>query len=543
MHEKLMARARQTASGIALSWEHTSLTWRELLAQAVGFAELLRQTDVRPGDLVAVWGNSAAFHVVSLLGCGIAETVQMPLNPRWPITFLSDVVSRASVLMTDGRLRWPKGTTPPTTVSWSGRPTGKPVDMDPLRSEAHENSVVAVNWSRGTVGAAPKACLLTHKMILANAASLAEVMELEPGHPVAHLIPGWQHPHELIGKGLVTGSSSLILDFPYPRTALSLLVRYGARWVVAAPRLMESILPFGNRVRSAFHDVDAVLLFGDYPRPQTLGRLETLAKVRIFNGWGSAETSGIALLGRVSAKNADNCGTPCPGYEASVQSKAGGKEGELLIRGDGVALRYLDKTPVVGPEGWFASGDLVRICKDNTLRVLGKPDEAVVRGGKRVPLSQIEAGIARVPGVGDVAAISCSVDDGQVTLFVEPAEDTVELPALSRKVRQVFGESEHPEVRFLFSLPRLPDGRVDRVSLAEGKTIDMSLESLDRAILDLLNRRAATIAARTTIDTRPLSEDEAVLRSVVGHNRGPLYDDSVEEIFRCIIDHCRRRRR
>lgn len=542
MHEKLMARARQRASGIALSWEHTSLTWRELLTEATGFAGVLRHADVGPGDLVAVWGNSAAFHAVSLLGCGIMEAVQMPLNPRWPITFLSDVVSKASVLITDGRLRWPKIATPTTIASWSGRPHRKPIDVDPLLSEANENTVVAVNWSRGSVGAVPKACLLTHKMIIANAASLAEVMELEPDHTVAHLIPGWQHPHELIGKGLVSGSSSLILDFPYPRTALSLLVRYGARWVVAAPRVMESILPFGERVRSAFHDVDAVLLFGDYPRPQTLGRLESLAGVRVFNGWGSAETSGIALLGRVSAKNADNCGTPCPGYEASVQSKSGSKEGELLVRGNGVAMRYLDKTPIVGAEGWFASGDLVRICKDNTLRVLGKPDEAVVRGGKRVPLSQIEAGIARVPGVGDVAAIPRSADGGTITLFVEPAEDTVELPALSRKVRQVFGESEHPEVRFLFSMPRLPDGRVDKISLAEGRITDESLESLDRAILDLLNRRAATIAARTSGDTRPLSEDEAVLRGVVGHNRGPLYDDSVEEIFRCILDHCRRRR-
>jgi acyl-CoA synthetase (AMP-forming)/AMP-acid ligase II len=542
IHGNLAARARQTASGIALSWEHTSLTWRELLAEAVEVAQLLRRADVSPGDFVAVWGNSAVFHVVTLLGCGIVEAVQMPLNPRWSVTFLSDVASKASVLITDGRLSWPEAVKVPTTRSWSGQSPGTRRDVVLPPSEANENTVVAVNWSRGSVGAAPKGCLLTHKMILTNATSLASVMELKPNDSVAHLIPGWQHPHELIGKGLVNGSQSLILDFPYPRTALSLLARYGARWVIAAPRLIESILPFGQRVRSAFEEVDAVLLFGHYPRPQILARLEALARVRVFNGWGSSETSGIALAGRVSPKNPDNCGTPCPGYEASVQSNSGAKEGTLLIRGEGVALRYLDKTSVVDTGGWFASGDLVRLCRDNTLRVLGKPDEAVVRGGKRVPVSQIEAEIARVPGIGDVAAIPRSVDSGTMTLFIEPAEDTVELEVLSRKVRQVFGESEHPRVQFLFSLPRLPDGRVDTLSLAEGRTADLSLESLDRAILDLLNQRAAILASRVVPDTRPLSEDESVLRGVVGHNRGPLYDDSVEEIFRCILDHCRRMR-
>ena len=542
MHRELQIRARDSATDTVLCWDQTSLTWSALLDEAISFAGRLREAGVKPGDLVLVWGNSAALHVVSLLGCGIAETIQMPLNPRWQVSFIRGLLQQASIVVTDGRVQWPPGVPPPMTLSWPDKQKRRTGGTSSFVSEATENTVVAVNWSRGSAGAPPKGCLLTHKMILANAISLGRVMELEPHHTVAHLVPGWQHPHELIGKSLVTGSRSVIVDFPYPRTALSLLGRYGARWVVTAPRVMDSLLPFGDRVRSTFRDVDAVLLVGDFARPHTIEKLENLAGVRVFNGWGSAETSGVALIGEVSAKNADNCGTPCPGYEASVQSKSGGREGELLIKGHGVALRYLDKTPVVGARDWFASGDLVRICKDGTLRILGRPDEAVVRGGKRVPLSHIETGIARVPGIGDVAAIMGPTEQGTVTIFIEPAEETVELMALSRKVLQIFGESAQPEVRFVFSLPRLPDGRVDKISLAAGRTTDVSVEALDRALIDLVNRRAMITDVHPSRDMRPLSEDEAVLRSVVGHNRGPLYDDSVEEIFRCILDHCRRRR-
>ena len=537
LHHALAQLARKSPRRTALVWEDTVFTWEDLYLESLAMAEAFGDAALAPGELVAAWGTSAPFHVVSLCAAGMVEAVHMPLNPRWPGTVLREFAAKATLLISDGRLPVSPALRGPRVLSWSSREHARPRSNEPRPSSAAENSPVAVDFTRGRSGVHPRGALLTHTMVLANAAATGQLMGLGSSDSVALLFPAWQHPHELISKGLATGCTSVVVDFPYPRTILSLLGRHTPTWVIGSPRVIEEILPFGDRVTEAVQGVRGVLFVGDYARPRLVARLAA-AGLTLLNGWGSAETAGVAVAGPITAEASDLCGTPCAGYEASIRSASGAKEGELVVRGNAVSLTYLDRRSVVGAEGWFATGDVVRVSQDGSLRLMGRPGEAVLGEGRRVSLARLEMALSRVPGVSDVAAVIPTQEAGTVAVYVEPAEGMISLTPIVRRLRQFFG-SALPEVFMVPALPRTSDGRIDKAPLASGGIPAMGIEAIDRAILELLNRRAS-ISATARSDENPLAVDEAVLQRMVGSNAGPLFDDAVREIYRCILDHCRR---
>jgi chorismate mutase len=126
-----------------------------------------------------------------------------------------------------------------------------------------------------------------------------------------------------------------------------------------------------------------------------------------------------------------------------------------------------------------------------------------------------------------------------VAVYIEPEGTTISISQIIRKLRQFFGPVV-PEICVVSSLPRSADGRIDKARLVAGEIPPMSLEAVDKAMLELLNRRALLSAEAPRGDESPLSADETVLQRMVGSNAGPLFDDSVREIFRCILDHSRR---
>src|SRR5690242_21023480 len=88
-----------------------------------------------------------------------------------------------------------------------------------------------------------------------------------------------------------------------------------------------------------------------------------------------------------------------------------GESGELVIGGVGLA-RYLDTgrdaakfapLPSLGWERAYRSGDVVR-AEEAGLSFLGRADEQIKLGGRRIELGEIDAALLALPGVRAAAA-------------------------------------------------------------------------------------------------------------------------------------------
>ena len=145
----------------------------------------------------------------------------------------------------------------------------------------------------------------------------------------------------------------------------------------------------------------------------------------VWNTYGPTEATVVACGARLSTDGPVRIGLPLDGWDLAVVDGDGlpvtpGEVGELIIGGVGLA-RYLDpakdaeKYAAVPSLGWsraYRSGDLVRFDGDG-LVFLGRADDQVKLGGRRIELGEMDSALLRLPGVLGAAAAVRTTACGQ----------------------------------------------------------------------------------------------------------------------------------
>jgi acyl-coenzyme A synthetase/AMP-(fatty) acid ligase len=113
--------------------------------------------------------------------------------------------------------------------------------------------------------------------------------------------------------------------------------------------------------------------------------------------------TGYAQPGRrIAALDAD--GKPVPR----------GTEGELAVAASdpGLFLGYFgaeEEAEARLSDGWFLTGDRIRMAEDGAVTFLGRRDEMMNAGGVRVSPLEVEAALARCDGISEIAVTEVSV--------------------------------------------------------------------------------------------------------------------------------------
>ena len=132
----------------------------------------------------------------------------------------------------------------------------------------------------------------------------------------------------------------------------------------------------------------------------------------------------VACGAQVATQGPVRIGLPLDGWDLAVvdsvgQQVAEGETGELIIGGIGLA-RYLDSAkdaekfaamPTLGWDRAYRSGDLVRYEHDGLI-FLGRADDQIKLGGRRIELGEIDSALLALPGVTGAAAAVRSTKSG-----------------------------------------------------------------------------------------------------------------------------------
>ena len=128
------------------------------------------------------------------------------------------------------------------------------------------------------------------------------------------------------------------------------------------------------------------------------------------------------------------------------------------------------KARQLGNDAWVRTTDLARLDADGFLFILGRADQAIIRGGFKVRPDDIKAALERHPAVRGAAVVSR--DDrrlGAVPVAVvepRPGADAVLTDDLLSYLTGVLARYELPtEIHRMETLPRTESGKVDLVAV------------------------------------------------------------------------------
>ena len=210
------------------------------------------------------------------------------------------------------------------------------------------------------------------------------------------------------------------------------------------------------------------LAYGGAPMPGPLAaRLaEVVPGVRFVNVYGMSEATSVThyLPWRPGVRDLTAIGVPVPGIRDRLTP-----DGELQVDTPTAMVGYWQDDSATrarfdGP--WLRTGDLARRGGDGLLRITGRVDELINRGGEKVAPLEVESAISAHPDVMEASVVGLPDRDlGEIVgaAVVARAGSALDAGELGRFLAERIADYKSPrKVRFLPTLPRNPNGKVLR---------------------------------------------------------------------------------
>jgi len=222
-----------------------------------------------------------------------------------------------------------------------------------------------------------------------------------------------------------------------------------------------------------------LLILGGEALPEPLGH-RLAASCEVWNTYGPTEATVVSTAARVVPGRPITIGFPLHGWKVAVVDEEGrpvelGEPGELVIGGVGLG-RYLDPAmdlvryaplPALGWARAYRSGDVVRATPDG-FAFVGRSDDQVKIGGRRLELGEVEAHLASFPGIAAAAVVVRETASGNKLLagyVVAAAGADLDPAAMRDHVAERLSGGLAPLVIVLDAMPLKSSGKVDKKAL------------------------------------------------------------------------------
>ncbi len=352
--------------------------------------------------------------------------------------------------------------------------------------------MAAILYTSGSTGL-PKGVVLSHRNIVAGAVSVAGYLENTPDDRILSVLPlSFDAGMSQLTTAFHVGATVVLLNYLLPRDVVRAAAREGITGITGVP-------PLWNQLADLAWPDEAVASLryfantgGHMPR-RTLDRLRAaLPRSRPYLMYGLTEAFRSTYLPPEEVdRRPDSMGKAIPNAEILVVGEDGrpvgpGGTGELVHRGALVAMGYWNDAertaerfrPVPGAAGGLClpevavwSGDTVRMDDEGFLYFVGRRDEMIKTSGYRVSPTEVEDALHASGLVGEAVALGLPHPAlGQAIVVVASGRQggALDAPALLAHCRRELPPFMVPqEVIERPSLPKNPNGKIDRKALAE----------------------------------------------------------------------------
>jgi long-chain acyl-CoA synthetase len=148
----------------------------------------------------------------------------------------------------------------------------------------------------------------------------------------------------------------------------------------------------------------------------------------ILEGYGLTETSPVVTFNLLKRRKFGSVGRAVPDVELKIDNPDAAGMGEVVIKGPNVMkglYKRADETSSVLKDGWFYSGDLGYIDKDDYLYITGRKKEVIVlSSGKNIYPEEIESHYAKSPYIKEICVLGVGGETEEERLAAVVVPDT-----------------------------------------------------------------------------------------------------------------------
>ncbi len=480
-------RAYGQRRGYRMEW----FTYGQVLEMAFRFCRELEARGIGKGERVMLWGENCAEWVAAFFGCALGGVVVVPMDNGASVDFAARVAGQVEAKLWVCSWRHAQQTLEASPVSCvvledlsqtaggtlqqaQGRLTAP---LSDVKVAIARDDTLQIVFTSGTT-AEPKGVVITHGNVLANVGPLEQEMlrylKYERCvHPVRflNLLPLSHVFGQFLGMFLppLLGGTVIFQEELKPSKIINTIRRERVSVLVTVPRVLQSLKQkierdleddgkledFRRRFRVAegkhflrrwwiFRGIRrqfgwkfwAFICGGAALDAETEQFWDRLGYAAI-QGYGLTETTSLISVNHPFRLGKSSIGKVLPGREIKLAD-----DGEILIRGDGVATGYWgggQSQGVADKDGWYRTGDVGALDDAGNLYFKGRKKEVIVTpAGLNIYPDDLEAALRRQPEVKDCAVVGikrggnaepCAVvilrDDAKVQAVIERANQSL----------------------------------------------------------------------------------------------------------------------
>lgn len=488
------AQAARSPGAIAAVLGGLRLSYAELNQRANQVAHVLIRRGAGPGTAVAVLMERSLEFLVAALGALKAGAAYVPLDPSLPGEQLSHQLedSGSAFVLTRKHLhgRLPAGPATVFLLDLDGLAAGgEPREDPPPRSG--QGDLACILYTSGSTGR-PKGVEVRHLGIVRLLFGV-DYVQLGPRTRILQAAPlAFDAATFEIWAPLLHGGRCIL----YPEAQIApaplqeALAANGVNtlWLTAA--LFNAVI---DHAPACLAGVEQLLIGGEaLSVPHVRRALDLLPGLRICNGYGPTEATTFSCCHPILPDLAEDLrsipiGRPIGNSTAYILDPHGepvpiGAAGELHLGGSGLARGYRNLPEataaafIANPfdprpgSRLYRTGDRARHLADGRIEFLGRRDRQVKVRGHRIEPGEIEAALARYPGLSRSAVeIRTDAPGGpRIVAFLEtprPRNPAFTIDGLAAFLRRKLPAHMVPDAFAVVDPLPMRNGKVDRQRL------------------------------------------------------------------------------
>lgn len=459
----------------------TSYTFAETAAAVRALSAEFARRGVDRGDRVAIVAENSAAWIIAFLAALAAGAIGVPLATRLTTVELDVLLNDADpkAIAVDDALLGVVG------AGWRARTLLLSDPLPPVAaatSKSDGDAAACLTYTSGTTSR-PKGVLLSNVALTRASEMYAAMFRSTPHMHTIVAVPLCHNTGfvDQLGHALVAGAS-IEAHRRFRADEVARGLRTGqCTYFIGVPTMYHRIVD--HLTDSSPCELAPWLAFGGAPMPSHLiARLhQHFPHAALANCYGLSEATSITHINFVGAgSSATEVGIAVAGTIDRISPS-----GELLIQSPTVMLGYYcdpATTATKFEDGWLRTGDLAERSENGMVKVFGRLDDVINRGGEKVVPLEVEEALCAHPSVVEAAVVG--LPDEQFGSIVAAAVVTNK-PTATRELVQ-FLEGSLAD----YKLPAQIVGVGELPRNQNGKVVTGEVRDLITRLLDELNARS-----------------------------------------------------